>query len=207
VNLESIEPDWRGQTAVVAAPGMSLTPEVAEACHGYRTIAVNDAWRRVPWADILYACDGPWWRHHEGCPAFAGQRWSTHDTGNNDKTRIVQLYGVRVAYGKPGDTFSTDPAVIHYGKNSGFQAVNMAILKGASRIVLVGFDMRGTHFFGEHPKTLRNPTSFATFIRSFTVASKSLPAGVSIINATPGSDMRCFPIMPVHEALRMEEAA
>jgi hypothetical protein len=104
---------------------------------------------------VLYGCDGNWWRTHDGCAAFRGERWSTHDTGNNDKRETVKAYGVRVVEGKPGDTFSTNPAVIHYGNNSGFQAVNFALLSGARRVVMVGFDMKGTHFFGDHPKGLK----------------------------------------------------
>lgn len=207
MKLESIAPTWRGQTVVVAAPGPSLTLSVAEMCHGFRAIAVQDAWRRVPWADVLYGCDAAWWRYHNGCPEFAGEKWSTHDTGNNDKSGAATAYSLRLVEGKPGNTFSTDPAIVHYGNNSGFQAVNVALLKGASRVVMVGFDMRGAHFFGQHPKPLRNPTSFASFIRSFNVASKHLPAGVTIVNATPGSDLRCFPIMTVSEALSVRVAA
>jgi hypothetical protein len=66
--LSPIEPRWRGATCIVAATGPSFTAEVAEACRGYPTIAVNDAYRLFPWADILYASDGAW---------FAGERWSS----------------------------------------------------------------------------------------------------------------------------------
>jgi hypothetical protein len=38
-------------------------------------------------------------------------------------------------------------------------------------------------------------------------ASKALPAGVTIINATPGSELTCFPIMPVADALASRLAA
>jgi hypothetical protein len=32
--------------------------------------------------------------------------------------------------------------LIHYGGNSGFQAINLAVLMGARRIVLTGYDMK-----------------------------------------------------------------
>jgi hypothetical protein len=192
---------------IVAAPGPSLSSNIAEQCRAHRTIAVQDAWRLMPWADVLYACDLKWWRAHDGCKAFAGERWSTHDTGNNDKREAAKSYGVRLVAGKPGSVFSTDPALIRYGNNSGFQGVNFAILSGASRIVMVGFDMQGSHFFGDHPKPLRNPSNFATFIRAFETAAKSLPAGVEIVNATPGSALKCFPIVPLDEAMGGHRAA
>jgi hypothetical protein len=146
---------WEGETVIVAAPGPSLTVEVAERCRGHRTIVVQDAWRLLPWAEALYGCDLTWWEHHNGVPDFAGEKWSTHDDGTNDKRDAEAKYGVKLIAGKAAESFSTDPAVLHYGSNSGFQAVNLAIVWGAARIVLVGFDMRVVggkrHFFGDHP--------------------------------------------------------
>jgi hypothetical protein len=208
MNLETLSPRWRAEPLViVAATGPSLTPEIAEQCRGHRTIAVSDAYRLMPWADVLYSCDLKWWRLHDGCKAFQGERWSTHDSGNNDKREAVRLYGVRVVEGQPGDKFSTNPALIHYGNNSGFQAVNFAILSGARRIVMVGFDMKGRHFFGDHPKPLRNPSSYNSFMKAFATAATAMPAGVQIINATRGSALTCFPMMPLGAALDARAAA
>jgi hypothetical protein len=212
MQLETVTPRWRDEPVViVAAPGPSLTPEVAEQCKGFPTIVVQDAYRRLPWAEALYACDLAWFLHHKGAQDFQGEIWSTTDTGNNDKRHVADNYGVRLVEGKHADGFSTDPAVIHYGHSSGFQAVNLAILFGAKRIVLVGFDMRkvggSSHYFGEHAKPLRNPSSFGAFIRAFEAAAKAMPPGVTIENATPGSALRAFPIMPLQEALGMEMAA
>ena len=51
---------WAGDTCCILATGPSLTPAQAEYAKGKaRVIAVNDAWRLAPWADILYACDAP----------------------------------------------------------------------------------------------------------------------------------------------------
>lgn len=190
---------------VVAASGPSLTPEVARAVRGQRVIAVNDAYRLLPFADVLYACDSAWWRAHKGVPGFAGERWTSQGTAgrvrHNDKSDIAPLYRLNLIEGRDGEGFSTDPAVIHYGSNSGFQAVNLSIAWGATRIILVGFDMHGTHFFGKHPRGLRNTTNYTNFIRAFQKASRQLPPGVEILNATPGSALRCFPMVSLHDAL------
>lgn len=159
---------------------------------GWRYIAVNDAWRLVPHADVLYACDLAWWNVHNGVPDFKGQKWTSHDNGTNDKRGCrFPLNYVRGA-DRPG--FSLDPELIHYGSNSGFQAVNLAILAGATEIHLYGFDMRkvGTqrHFFGDHEGGLHNVNSFHGFIQAFRVAAKDCP--VPIYNATPGSALDCF---------------
>lgn len=171
---------------------------------GRRIIAVNDAHRLLPFADILYACDAAWWNMHKGVREFGGERWSSHGLcrKSNDKSDAARDHGLLLVAGRDShEGFSLDPDCIHYGSNSGFQAVNMAILLGATRIILVGFDMRGTHFFGKHPKGLRNATSFVNFIRAFERAAKYLPKHITILNATPGSALRCFPMVDLHVAL------
>lgn len=97
-----------------------------------------------------------------------------------------------------GNTFSTVPGLIHYGSNSGFAAVNLAIQFGATEIRLAGFDMQRTggqqHFFGDHPEPLTNVCAFDGFVYAFTNASREMPAGVTIIQCTPTTALRCFPM-------------
>lgn len=203
VPLQRIKPRFTDR-CVVAATGPSLTQDVADLCRGIPVIAVNDAWRLLPFADVLYAADADWWDHHRGCPEFAGERWSSHDLLSNRKFDQAARYDIHLVRGAQGEGFSTDPRRIHYGRNSGFQAVNLAILFGAKRILLVGFDMWATggkrHFFGDHPDRLHNEKSadeltryFGGFLREFDGAARTMPPGVTIINCTPGSALRCFP--------------
>ena len=189
--LRRINP--RFEACIVAASGPSLSQEVAEACRGFPVIAVSDAYRLFPWADVLYSCDEAWWNHHEGCPDFLGEKWSSHTPNrHNDKLAAAERFGLSLVAGEDSDGFSFEPDVIHYGANSGFQAVNLALLMTRRRrVVLVGFDMRGTHFFGKHPAQLRNTNNFSVFIERFERAAKLLPL-VSILNATPGSALTCF---------------
>lgn len=203
---QRISQRW-SELVVVAATGPSLTLEVAEACRGRRVVAVNDAYTLLPQADVLYACDGPWWRHHKGCPDFRGEKWSSHQPRQNDKRAFAEKWGLNLVNGKDGDGFSLDDSVIHYGRNSGFQAANLALLFGGNPVVLVGFDMRVAngmrHFFGSHPKELRNTSNYANWIKEFEKAAKRLPPHIKVINATPGSAIKCFPMMPLAEALNV----
>jgi hypothetical protein len=195
----------------VAATGPSLTPAVADRCRGHHTIAVNDAYRLLPFADVLYAGDADWWDVHDGVPGFAGERWSAHEALRNDKADLVDRYGLHLVAGPKHDAegFSLDPARIHYGGNSGFQAINLAILFGATRILLVGFDMRTTtprHFFGDHPFPLHNVAKYEHFHGAFVHAARLLPPHIEIVNCTPGSGLRCFPLVELDVALRVIEA-
>jgi len=194
----------------VAATGPSLTEEVAKKCAGQNVIAVNDAYKLMPYADVLYACDKTWWHLHDGCPGYRGERWSSHSEGKgghkpeNNKLEISKLYGLNLVRGDDRDGFSMDPELIHYGSNSGFQAINLAILFGATKIILVGFDMSvnaGNHFFGDHPLPLQNPRNFERFIPRFERAAELLSSEIHIYNCTPGSALRCFKMMELDDAL------
>lgn len=159
----------------------------------------------MPWADVLYGCEPRWWGVHKDCNGFAGVKWSTHDKDStaNDKTEAAESYGINIVKGAPGAGFSTDPGVIHYGDNSGFQAVNLAILLGSPYIVLVGFDMRHvsgkSHFFGDHPRDLYQRNEYESFALKFDKAPA--PDGVEIINATPNSALTCYPMVTLDEAI------
>lgn len=203
---------WPSSTVIVAGTGPSLSKEVADACAPrlYPTIAVNDAYQLFPKADILYACDAKWWDHHDGVKSFTGERWSCHSSGKDDKLACAERWGLKLVRGSPSKGFSTNQAVIHYGQNSGFQAINLAMLFGAKRVLLVGFDMRNIplprnnlqrHFFGNHHHSLRNSDP-SVFIKNFEQAARlMLPGGPQVINCTPGSALKCFPSMELDKAL------
>jgi hypothetical protein len=170
----------------------------------WRVVAVQDAYRLMPWADLVYGCDERWWNFHKDCAGFQGEKWSSHG-GGDEKIKAAEAHGLRLVKGEHGSEFSLNPDVIRYGQNSGFQAINVAILKGCKRIVLVGFDMQSVkgqrHFFGDHPPGLNNRTDHTQFIRNFEWAAKKLPKDIRIVNATPDSALRCFKMRSLEDAL------
>lgn len=167
----------------------------------------------MPWSSVLYAADRRWWETHDGCMSFSGEKWIPKSSSFNSTSKlVVEKYGLYVISGEWRSGFSTDPTRIHFGEhgsgNSGFQAIGLAILFGATRIILVGFDMRVVdgrkHFFGSHPKMLNQNQNFAAWRRGFELAAKSMPSWLEIINATPDSDLKCFPMMSLSDALAHE---
>ena len=91
------------------------------------------------------------------------------------------------------------------GRNSGFQALQMAVWMGASRILLLGFDMKikdgRAHWHKEHP--LPTPGNvFGSMIAAFNgIAPELKRRGVEVINCTPDSALTVFPYKSVDEAL------
>lgn len=193
------EPIWQGETAVVIATGPSLTAEQVDRVRGRaRVIVVSDAWRLAPWADVLYSCDAKWWHHHRDAQKFAGLKVGLTD--------CITFPAVRLMRHRQRDGFDPDPGYLATGANSGYQAVHLAAHFGASRIVLLGFDMRvvplpkgvaakvKTHFFGDHPPALQRDNPFATWIQRFrTLAAPLRDRGIDVINCTPGSALDAFP--------------
>jgi hypothetical protein len=167
-----------------------------------RAIAVNNSWELAPWADALYACDGRWWHHYK--PAFAGQRWTQSGSASG--------FGARQVKGRDGVQLSLDRSFITYGNNSGFQALNLAIHFGCTKVIFIGLDcgatVGGSHWHGDHdeasPHGLKNPTdnSFQTWRRAFAHAAKSCEAwGVDLINASERTALTSIRRMPLAEAL------
>lgn len=200
---------------VVAASGPSLTHDVADGLRGRPVVAISDAWRLVPFADVLYAPDAEWWDYHKGCRDFGGERWSSHSLPNNDKLEAAERHGLSLVRGIEGEGFSLDPKRIHYGSNAGFQGINLAIhmLGGRGRVILVGFDMRVVcgrhHFFVEHPPAIQpvaaTDDKYRRWFHEFKRAAQLCPPAIEIINATPDSALPYFRMMPLRDAVRLSE--
>lgn len=188
---------WPDSTVVCVGTGASLTRDDVEFCQGRaRVIAVNDAYTVAPWADCLYAADGKWWRWHKGVPGFAGMKYSIepkHEAKANAGAVMLRNLG--------HDGLSLDPTGLRTGSNSGYQAINLAVHFGARQIVLLGYDMRGPHFFGKHPDN-SGPT-FQACVPGFSTLVEPLRAlGVTVINCTPRSALTCFPRAALRDALQ-----
>ncbi len=175
-----------------------------------RSIAVNTAYQLAPWADLLYAADGVWWRHHGGAPTFAGQRVTVDKGAAAEFGLCLATIGTPPQMDRPraGRMLFDRFGVLGDGGNSGFQAVNLAAQAGARRIILLGFDMTlaaGVHWHGRHPAGLNNPTAqnLARWRRHMDDAAPTLAAlGIEVINASTSSALTAYPKMSLEDALQ-----
>ena len=196
--MHSVLPNWAGETVLVAATGPSLEWKDLQYARGkVKTIVVNDAYSIAPWADILYASDAQWWDAHGYVREFRGRRWS-HDRNGSTWPHRAASAKIDLIQGANGIGISTDPHIIYFGGNSGFQAMHLAVNMGAKTILLTGFDC-GTwggksHFFGEHPQRIRKISPYPMFRQAFNVASEHLvKMGVNVINCSRMTTINCFP--------------
>lgn len=175
--------------------------EDAEAVRGRgKVIAIGNTGELAPFADVLYSCDAFWWRWYGARhAAFAGRR--------------VALAQEGLPEGVEGLPFRDAPGlgldVVHTGGNSGYQAINLAFLEGATTIILLGYDMQHTggkrHWHEDHPAPLGNfsPGMPELCRRKFPALASDLASrGVRVINASRETALTCFERIPLPDVLR-----
>ncbi len=187
---------WPGATVVCLATGPSLTQADVDYCRGRaRVIAIKQAVTLAPWADALYACDAKYWQHDGDRVAFAGLKYAL-DPGAAKWASVLRHTGEM--------GLEADPTGLKTGRNSGAQAIGLAVHLGAARIVLLGYDQQPgpdgrDHFFGAHPWNKHPTYVFPTFFQLLVAPLKAL--GIRIINATRRTALVCFERLSLEEAL------
>ena len=182
-----------------------MAREDLEAVQGrYPVIVVNDTWRLATWADVLYACDHKWWRKHGGVPEFAGLKI----TISNSQPYTDEWPAVKIVENTGTEGLGLSLHGVRTGRNSGYQAINLAVHFGARRIVLLGYDMKAapdgrTHWFGDHADWPTAPAIFAnTFLPHFDKLAVELgKAGVEVLNASRETALETFKRVKLEEIL------
>jgi hypothetical protein len=201
---------WPGGTIACLGGGPSLTQDDVDHVRGRAdgVIAINDTFRLAPWADVLYACDAKWWYWHwkKGAGQFAGLKFALapQPEVRGVKTRFNEAFrpyrGVTVLRNTGDSGLELDPTALRAGRNSGYQAINLAVHLGAKRVILLGYDMRGGHWHQGHPDGSRPP--FNICLRRFeTLVEPLRKIGVEVLNCTPRSALTAFPCAAVREVL------
>lgn len=155
----------------------------------------------TPWADVLYACDQPWWKQ---CSAdvqqsFHGERWT-------QCPNAAMQFGLMRIHSEDRPGLSTRPGIIAQGGNSGYQAIGLAQQFGARRILLLGYDFQKTggrsHWHGDHPRPLGNLGKLPKWAAAMNkLAADARQAGLDIINCSLESALTCFPRQALQECL------
>lgn len=168
----------------VLATGPSLNSEDIEKLRGKcKVVCVSDAYRLAPWADVLVSSDAQWWKVNKEAQEFEGLKFSLAPDFCGLPKQIRKFDGGS-------------------GWNSGLLGIRVAVHLGATKVLLLGFDMKspGNHFFGKHPAPLKSSTTahMERFKRQF---QQYKPRGVQIINCTNGSALLAYPQKSLEECL------
>jgi hypothetical protein len=198
-------PAWHGCTAVVIASGPSLSEEQCRLVADWRSArgdarvaVINTSFRRAPFADLLYACDGPWWRavdpetkkryYDEARETFAPEALWTQDEG------AAKEFGLNFIASRRTSNLSRDPSYIAQGANSALQLMNLLYLAGVRRMLTLGIDLKGKHWHPDHPSPLSNSLPHKAWRENFGIFAADLSAeGVEVINCSTDSALHAFP--------------
>lgn len=156
----------------ILAPGPSARAEDAEIARdsGYSVGCVSNAFELAPWCKFVAASDAKWWRAHPAAMEHPA------------KFCAVAIAG--------GHVVSTQWGVV----NSGVLGLEVAKRMGATQILLLGFDMHGTHFFGRYTNGLNNTSEDRrkVHLREYAAWARENKE-IEIVNCTPDSALDCFP--------------
>lgn len=158
-------------TWALLAPGPSASAEQAEELRGIPLGAIGCAYQLAPWANFIASSDAAWWRKYPEALDLPGKKFCMAE-GSVERVRVAGVGPMT---------------------NSGVLGLECAKREGATRILLFGFDMHGTHFFGSYTNGLRNtqPHQRQQHLKQFQQWAQ-VNKNIEVINCTPGSALKCF---------------
>lgn len=167
---------------VLLAPGPSMSQAVADSVRGQKVGVVTSAYPLAPWADFLAATDVQWWLKNPEARKFAGRKFSPNRIGDGvEKIRTKLVISCC---------------------NSGVLALECAKRLGATRILLLGFDMGLGHYFGQYTNGLSNTTAQRRVVHHAQFASwAKANRDIEVLNCTPGSALQAFPMARLEDCL------
>jgi len=193
--------EWAGETVFLLGGGPSIAAVDLDRLRGRRAIAINALGHRAPWADVLLFHDAQWfWRSKalvDGWPGTVATVSRAAKLAAPDRVRRLEI--------EPGAPLEPGRAPMRQGRSAGHTAVSLAACLGASRIILLGYDMRTvdgrTHGHDDYAERDHDiyAREFIPAFRGWNAAAKA--AGVEILNATPGSALSEFPTVDLDGVL------
>ncbi len=195
---------WQDETVFILAGGPSLNQFRDVDWAGRNIISINNSWEFTPYTSVLYFCDKKWWVKNGDLVKkdFKGQYIVTLSDVQDEL--VMNLKNT----GRTGLETTVQNGIRH-GMNSGYQAINLAFLFGARRIVLLGYDMKlgpneDTHWHAGHgaPSARVKHQLNKVFLPQFRALVKPLTVfGVEVFNATPDSALTLWPERRLEECL------
>jgi hypothetical protein len=195
---------WAGQVVVCIGGGPSAgVADLVRIAGRAHCIAINNSYLLAPFADVVYFADKQWWDWHHARKEFMshpGQKATIENTG-----MLIPDFDVFMLHNDGNEGLSERPNALNTGSNGGYQAVNLAWHSRPKKILLVGYDMRypggKSHWHGGHP-TKMPESHYTMYARKFdTMLPQLKRSGVEVINCSPGSAIKCFPVSTLEAEL------
>ncbi len=188
-----ILPLWQGGRAYVIGGGPSLKGFDTSLLDGKHIVAVNNAYRLFPDAEVLYFMDAVWYNWHAvELIDFKGFIYTTARQ-LKDKHRVKFLnHGQRKGIDDRTDYLSK-------GTSSGYGGIGVAIAYGVKELILLGFDMcrdkDGNHnYHDDHRRPVKDTIYEDAHMLAFpALVGPCAERGINIINSSMYAALTCFP--------------
>lgn len=205
-------PWWTGRPVWIIGGGASARglPLDDLKDSGGTVVAINDSALALPWAHALVSVDRHWMgRRQNFLRSFAGEV-ILGVTGVEADDYPADMPGTLVRVSQRGEPLSMAPTLIKSAGHSGHAGINVALLKRAHLIFLVGFDMKladdgadhwhggyawsGAMNHGHYPRRAKEMDKLAVAMQKI---------GARAFNLNPESAITAFPFLTFGEALAL----
>ncbi len=194
--LWEAKPIWKDSTAFLLGGGPSLQLDQIERLKTYHVIAINQARRIAPWAEVLYFGDCNWYRQNAATlHRFKGRKVTICSLCRD----LPDYCALRCRYNHGLDTNPAWLASI----NSGYAAINLAYHFGVRRIALLGYDMHarsGANWHTDYKE--QNLVIEKSAIGFCSLVEPLAAANVEVINTSEGSALTMFKYKSLDKVLK-----
>lgn len=205
---------WQKRPCYILGGGPSLLPWQSKLWDLHQkgnVICVNDSYKRMNSPDLIVTLDHLWLEKNieqikwMSAPVIAAVDESNPRIPSSNLTYLKRLHrsGMNVEA-----RFSDNPGELINGMNSGHAALQVAYLKGAKLIYLLGFDFKEiadkTHFHAGYPWHNRDNSKrlYPVWAEAFKYTLPQLKmAAVEVFNCSGDSLLTVFPFKAYSEVL------
>jgi hypothetical protein len=179
--------EWKGETAFIIGGGPSVLAQNVSRLEGRNVVAVNSSFKIAPFAQYVFAGDSRWLSHNSA--ALKKFKGKVVTCGNAVKWPGLLSLSKKTPL---GIGISDDPRSVVFRRTSLHGAINLAVLLGATRLVLLGADGRASadgcsHHHDPHPWPQKPDCWNKQRIDLATAVAPLKAKGVEVVNASPGS--------------------
>jgi len=210
--------EFEGETCVVLGTGPSLQPDQIKQVFdsNARVFTCNNAYMVYPEADVHVACNEDWWEHYWEEDELLRNMPATKYTWIKPISERFDIEYIEAD--TEAKDLSYDQNLIHLNNGSGCMTLNVAVLYGCTKIILLGHDMTFAsdydgkskkigssprHFFGEYPEHMQHwpsvkiglskPGVIDGLIENYDQMKYSLhQRGIDVVNCSPGTALTTF---------------
>jgi hypothetical protein len=204
-------PFWNERPVIIVGTGPSLKSLNLHRLRGLGWImACKESMYDLPFADAIFGLDIPWMRTRHDYLRERAKTCEVYLSAPDQRLHLFQnipgaIYLKRL---RSSNTFTLDPGAIECGGNSGFGAVNLALIKRAKHIVLFGFDYSAGHYNQERYDEREawgaaSMNYFPRWAKNFDETEAQLRRlKVTVWNASPNSNITVYEKIDHDTAIR-----